>query len=154
MSASSTTDEGEHAALFPALATCLQFSEAEVQALIDSRAAKRSSGWFGRGRAAPKMEAIDKASAEMALELSAKVQLRAQRSDVTAIAALCAAVSDLEGELEAISQRAARDVHARHFGAYAWDGRPAKQELSAARAAASKATSPIAMEQVVEERPI
>ena len=38
------SDEDEQAALFPALATCLQFSEADVQGLTTAREARRSSG--------------------------------------------------------------------------------------------------------------
>ena len=97
------TDESEHAALFPALATCLQFSQAEVEGLMQAREARRSSGGLFSSivrRQRPSVGAsIDRESAEMALELASRAPLRARQSDLTAIATLSAQLGELDEQI-------------------------------------------------------
>ena len=98
------TDESEHAALFPVLATCLQFSETDVQSLIDAREARRTRGGLlsslvGRKRAPVGAPEIDKASAEMALELASKAQILSRQSDTVAIRTLVDQIGALDDHL-------------------------------------------------------
>ena len=108
-----TLDEREHFNLFPALATCLQFSEADVAMLTEAREAKASRGRFsslfgggGGGGGRSLVEATPSADmdniAERALELSSRAQGRAKTEDGIGVRTLIASLSELDEEVAAL----------------------------------------------------
>jgi hypothetical protein len=110
-----SSEAHEHAALFPALATCLQFSESDVHQLTHAREARTSTrGILASfvGRRQPALPPIDHESAEKAVELTAKAQHLARTDDITALATLVAELAALDEEVASVRSDAARDVRA------------------------------------------
>ena len=101
------TEEAEHAALFPAIATCLQFTEADVKSVTRSREERANKqrfflGSILNGRATRSVSNDGPTAEQSVMERQAAADLLCARvADSTAIETLVAAVQDCEILLQA-----------------------------------------------------